>query len=331
MSLNIAEWKEFKVSDVFDCDTTKLINVENFDKGTTPYITRSAENNSVGGFYKVKTDISFPGNCITIGAEGCLAFYQRDSFITGNKIYTLRHEKLNEINAFFLVTVLNKLKYLYSYGRARILRQIKEEVIKLPVDENGQPDFEYMEAYTKALKSKHISTKVANTNLTLNFDNWYEFKLEDLFNFVKGKRLTKFDMVDGTKNFIGAVSENNGVRQLIDIDDDQKLNKGNCITVNYNGSVGEAFYQSKDFWASDDVNILYAKDWEMNKYHAFFILTVIKANKYRFCYGRKWTLEKMKNTTIKLPILDDKYLNVKKLNLDFMESYIKSLPYSDRV
>lgn len=76
----------------------------------------------------------------------------------------------------------------------------------------------------------------------------------------------------------------------------------NCITVNYNGSVGEAFYQSEPFWASDDVNILNAKDfWCMNQYVAMFLITVIKANQYRFGYGRKWTLEKMKDTIIKVP------------------------------
>lgn len=106
-------------------------------------------------------------------------------------------------------------------------------------------------------------------------------------------------MVPGKINFLGAISENNGVREKIDADE---LWQPNCITVNYNGSVGEAFYQSKPFWASDDVNVLYAKDfWKMNKYIAMFLITVIKANKYRFGYGRKWTIEKMKETVIKLP------------------------------
>ncbi|MDE7312856.1 MAG: restriction endonuclease subunit S [Eubacterium sp.] len=100
-----------------------------------------------------------------------------------------------------------------------------------------------------------------------------------------------------------------------------------CITVNYNGSVGEAFYQSEPFWALDDVNVLYAKDfWRMNKYIAMFIITVIKANKYRFSYGRKWTIEKMKETTLKLP-----YKNNGMPDFEYMEEYIKSLPYSDRI
>lgn len=57
-----------------------------------------------------------------------------------------------------------------------------------------------------------------------------------------------------------------------------------------------------------------------------FIITVIKANKYRFSYGRKWTLEKMKDTIIKLPSKKDGMPD-----FEYMEMYIKALPYSDRI
>lgn len=78
--------------------------------------------------------------------------------------------------------------------------------------------------------------------------------------------------------------------------------------------------------ASDDVNVLYSKEWELNKYIAMFIITIIKANRYRFSYGRKWTVEKMKESLIKLPINSDK-----KPDWSFMENYIKALPYSDKI
>ncbi len=64
----------------------------------------------------------------------------------------------------------------------------------------------------------------------------------------------------------------------------------------------------------------------MNKYNGLFITTVIKADKYRFSYGRKWTLEKMKESFIKLPSKKDGTPD-----FDFMEKYIKSLPYGDRI
>lgn len=71
--------------------------------------------------------------------------------------------------------------------------------------------------------------------------------------------------------------------------------------------------------------------------------TVIRQEKYRFSYGRKWTLENMKITEICLPIqynpdetpiIDDnhKYSDEGDVpDWQFMEDYIKSLPYGDRL
>lgn len=143
------------------------------------------------------------------------------------------------------------------------------------------------------------------------------FTLEEIFDFRKGKRLTKADMYDGDTNYIGAISDNNGIREKIGQD---AIFKGNCITVNYNGSVGETFYQIKPFWASDDVNVLYLKNKELTKNIALYLITIIKANKYKFSYGRKWTLEKMKETEIPLPINEEE-----SINWDYIENYIKQL------
>ena len=45
--------------------------------------------------------------------------------------------------------------------------------------------------------------------------------------------------------------------------------------------------------------------------------------KYRFNYGRKWGIDRMKKSLIKLPVDSDG-----KPDWQFMEDYIKSLPYS---
>ena len=178
-------------------------------------------------------------------------------------------------------------------------------------------------AWVELTKITPVSTKIAYSD-RMDDVEWNDYTMDFLFRFEKGKRLTKEDIIPGNTNFLGAISENNGVREKIRIDNTWQPN---CITVNYNGSVGEAFYQSEPFWASDDVTVLYAKDfWNMNKYIAMFLITVIKANKYRFGYGRKWTIEKMKETSIKLPGLENGTPDFL-----YMEQYIKSLPYSDRI
>ncbi|MBK7856918.1 MAG: restriction endonuclease subunit S [Bacteroidetes bacterium] len=112
----------------------------------------------------------------------------------------------------------------------------------------------------------------------------------------KGKRLTKEDMIEEIHLFIGSIDSNNGYQ--CEYIGQSPIHSGNTITVNYNGSVAESFYQPKPFWASDDVNVLYPK-FKMNPYIGLFIATIIKAEKYRFNYGRKWHVERMNTTKIK--------------------------------
>ena len=92
--------------------------------------------------------------------------------------------------------------------------------------------------------------------------NWKFFGFKKLFDIRKGKRLTKADMVEGNIPYIGATDSNNGLTARIS--NDEYLHSANTISVSYNGSIAEAFYQTKDYWATDDVNVLYPK-FKLNK------------------------------------------------------------------
>lgn len=121
--------------------------------------------------------------------------------------------------------------------------------------------------------------------------SWRAFTYESLFDIKKGKRLTKDDMAPGGTAFIGATDSNNGVTARIA---NEPLHPAGTITVSYNGSVGEAFFQTEPFWASDDVNVFYPR-FELSREVALFLVTLIRLEKFRYNYGRKWGLETMKN------------------------------------
>ena len=92
--------------------------------------------------------------------------------------------------------------------------------------------------------------------MKLDVNNWKEYRLGDLFDIKKGKRLTSEDQTEGSTPYIGAIDSNNGIANYIG---QEATHVGNTISLSYNGSVGEAFYQPMDFWATDDVNVLYFK------------------------------------------------------------------------
>ena len=286
------------------------------DKSGINFVARTSANNGVvARVLKIEGIEPQKAGTLSCAAGGSVlsTFLQTEPYYSGRDLYVLTPKKEMSVREkLYWCMVIKANAYRYNYGRQanRTLGNID-----LP---DELPD------WIRNVDINPIESSITRETLPLDIDSWKGFTLDSLFVFSKGKRLTKEDIIPGNLNFLGAISDCNGVREKIE---SNYCWQPNCITVNYNGSVGEAFYQSEPFWASDDVNVLYAKDfWKMNKYVAMFLITVIKANKYRFGYGRKWTLEKMKETIIKLP-------SNKNGDPDFafMEKYIKSLPYSDKI
>ena len=170
--------------------------------------------------------------------------------------------------------------------------------------------------------------------MNLNTSDWKRFNLGRLFDIRKGKRLTAEDQEDGNNLYIGAIDSNNGVANHIG---QEPIHEGNTISLSYNGSVGEAFYQPEPYWATDDVNALYPKFDGFNESIGLFMCAVIRQEKYRFSYGRKWTLDNMNESDICLPIKkntdgtpvydDDHVFSDEGFipDLKYMEDYIDSL------
>ncbi len=167
------------------------------------------------------------------------------------------------------------------------------------------------------LYDEFVNDTNSNENIEINTKNWKEFSLSELFEINKGKRLTKSQMIEGETYFISSSEFNNGLTGFISKD---PIFTGNSLTVNYDGSVAESFYQPFNFWALDSVNVLYPK-FELNCLRGLFFSTIISNEKFRFNYGRKWTSGLMKKSKIFLPTINN--------NVDFayIDNFMSNLNY----
>lgn len=333
MNLNTHLWKEFTIGDYFDVYLSSGdLKIDDCEPGNIPLISSGSTNNGIVGYIDEKGDGKaqiFKANCITVDMF-CNAFYQNGDF------YAVSHGRVNILCpkfkcnlqiGLFICSIIKKEQFKYSYGRAVYSSEIARMIIKLPSTPDNEPDWNYMEQYIKSLNHKPIATanRGGYGSHTLGVETWKDFCLGDYFEIKKGKRLTSDEQTEGSTPYIGAIDSNNGIANYIGQD---AIHEGNTISLSYNGSVGEAFYQPKAFWATDDVNVLYFKEKNgitLNKYIALFICAVLRQEKYRYSYGRKWVLESMKSTVIKLPEKSGKP------NWSYMEDYMKSLPYGDRI
>ena len=205
--------------------------------------------------------------------------------------------------------------------RALAYALFKQEIEEAPFFENVSANRLYRTPLKEEYKA--ILAPSEEVEMPLDTDQWKRFRLGGeggLFTIVKGSRLTKADQRDGRINYVGASAFNNGITNHIGNDD--QLQPAHTISVCYNGSIGEAFYQDKPYWATDDVNVLVPR-FRLTPYIAIFIATVIKNESVKYAFNNKWTKDLMEQSDIFLPATPDG-----KPDFDFMEHYIKSLPYS---
>ena len=140
----------FKSKSVFS--TTTWGN--DYDFGNTPFVASGALNNGVMKCCDAKQDEQLDaGNCITVSPVDGSTFYQPMDFLgrggAGSSILMLRSDWLNLYLGQFIARTVRQTCSKYTYGHMGNKDSIKRERIMLPVDDTGEPDYAYMEQYTK--------------------------------------------------------------------------------------------------------------------------------------------------------------------------------------
>jgi len=325
LSLNDREWRTFyisneKVNGLFTIraslsgiDKNKLIDSQNSE---IPYITRSDFNNGVSFFVgreqkeKYRIDV---GNVITIGLDTQTVFYQPYFFYTGQNIQILYNESLNKYIAKFLIPLLRMQVSKLSWGgNGATLGRLKRMQILLPVNSEGNPDYDFMEQYIREReeqliqKYKDFIKEISQTQrVTPNPIKWREFFIGDIFDVKRPKPRTERQYQAGEIPFIASGNINNGVVRFCNTQDDECLDEKNCITVS--PVDGSAFYQGFNFLgrggAGSSILLLYND--HLNKYIGLFISRVIRHTCSKYNYGRMGNQESIRREKILLPVDED--------------------------
>ena len=153
----ISTWKEFKIGEVVERITIKSLNnsKDKFEEGTVNVISNSAVNNGVIKKIKIEDEkYIHNGNALSYGAKGGKFFYQKERWVSNDHVHMFISKYLNENNSLFLCSIINKVIEYKGGWSSSLESNIVNEKIKLPITENGSPDWQYMEDYILLLKSK---------------------------------------------------------------------------------------------------------------------------------------------------------------------------------
>ena len=159
--------KEFKIGDLFEVVSNPQLNKDSFqfsDDGEYPYFTRTVLNNGITGYvdyldekHKIK------GNSLAVGMLGMQFFYMEKDFYAGQFTKTIypNFDNFSKNIAQYFIGWLNKKQKFYQGSLVRDFEKLfKGTNILLPINENGEIDYEFMENFIKAIEKLVIKDVV---------------------------------------------------------------------------------------------------------------------------------------------------------------------------
>jgi hypothetical protein len=293
-------------------------------EGDTLFVAAIDNNNGIR--QRIDEPPQFEGNCITVNYNGSVgeAFYQPQPFCASDDVNVLYPKgwTLTCPIGLFLVTIIRLNKYRFGYGRKWTLEKMRETALALPSAASGLPDWDFMEQYICAMMDEtKITTQIPHRELPLDTTTWQRFKLSALFRQERGKRLTRENRIEGNVPLATAGFAHEGIAEHV-ANDEMKIYR-DVLTIDM---FCNCFYRGYEFVCDDNILVLDPLFGKANRYNLLFLATVISADKYRYAYGRQYRQKDFREHVVQLPA-DKKG----EPDWKFMENYVKSLPYSDRI
>jgi hypothetical protein len=307
-----------KIKDMFylySGNDFELKNMDTSENSNTNFVSRTSQNNGVVAKVSMFDGVQpFKSGMITVALGGSVL----SSFVQLKPFYTAYHIKVLEpksemslLEKLYWCTCIKANAFKYAYGRQA---NITLADIELP---DIVPEWVYTSRVD--LLKTHVKYKELDK---LMVNEWKYVKLGDLFHIFNGKKYPKIDRIKGKLPLVSTSAFNNGITDHIE---EKKPNFKKIITVAYSGSVGATFYHENDVFVGETVLALLPK-FKINKYLGIFLCSVLSKHNVGYTYGRKIKVSNYLNDHIKLPF------NVNNTpDWEYMENYIKSLPYSDRI
>jgi len=351
-----SNWHWFKVGKLFPPQKCKCSNATELleDGNEIAYIGAKKSDNGVMRYVKRDEKLVSRGNCIVFIGDGQgsvgYSLYQPVDFIGSTTLIAGYNEHLNPYNATFLVTILDQERFRYSFGRKYKKEIIANTKIQLPAIklDNGEfePDWQYMESFIKDRILPQLPKKAQKVwlqkydikpqkqeTMKLNIDKWVWFKVIDFcdkpykaFAYNANELIECKASDERSIKYITRTDKNNGCKCFVQNEQFESIEEGNAITIG--DTTATIFYQESEFVCGDHIVILRSKFF--NRFTGLFITCLLNRERYRYNYGRAFTMDIIEQTRLKLPaikrMVDGK--EVVEPDWQFMEDYIKSLPYS---
>jgi hypothetical protein len=299
---------------LYQGNSFELLNMKQSQNAKINFISRTSQNNGVVAVVDENEVKPFAKGLITVALGGSVlsSFVQDKPFYTAFHIMVLESKidmKLEQ--KLFYCAVIQNNAFRYSYGR-QANKTLKDLYL---------PDIDECNKIIGNSKIKPVKTKIKEDDFDFDTTDWKEFKVGDIFEVSKTYNINYDDLeCDGEIPYVTRTTKNNGVEKFVN-PLDYKLYQGNCICIG--GESAFAAYQNQGFLTGNNITVIRCN--HLNKYIGLFLVALFNNENFKYSYGRAFNMHNVKNTVLNLPTINDQP------DWDYMENYIKQLPYSDKI
>ena len=151
--IDTSGWGMFKIGELFEQERGKEKSPKQNMDGECPLIQEINTNNGVDR--NVEPTKIFKGNAITISINYAQnVFYQKNDFCASVNIAIIRNKHLDEYSGRFICSILHKLHQRFTYTDKISKEIINNEEIPLPIDNDGNPNWNYMNEYMRDIEAR---------------------------------------------------------------------------------------------------------------------------------------------------------------------------------
>ena len=167
--LKSRQWKPFRLSSLGKVESGRDIYALERVYGSIPYITSGSQNNGIGYFVS-NTNDTYDKGYVAFNRNGAvgLAFYHPYWSVMGNDCRKLHLNEADENGyvGIFIATAISKQSKLFSYSRKLGTGRANKLQIMLPVTDDGQPDYDFMEEFGRKMMSNKYNQYLAYLKAT---------------------------------------------------------------------------------------------------------------------------------------------------------------------
>lgn len=159
LKLTDREWAVFTIQNICEIFSGVRLTKQEMISGDMPFIGASDSNNGITAFVANK-NVSLDSNVLGVNYNGSVVenFYHPYECLFSDDVKRLKikSENVSKYAYLFLKRMILQQKPKYQYGYKFNAARMAKQKILLPINQNGKPDWQFMENFMRQIEQNKI-------------------------------------------------------------------------------------------------------------------------------------------------------------------------------